>query len=187
MSPSQEASLGSKIRSKLDGNGFGDILLIAHDNNFFRLDEAIDALSENPKTFDGVAFHAYSGTLDAMEQFREQTENQDNWLTEFSTQVRDTTTAWDSMFYFLDSIFLPAANYYSRSVSFHSFLLAREQQVRSWSYEADDRFILEAFTFFVCASLTNLYLPPSFFLLRSLRSFFGTLLSIKASDQDCHR
>ena len=104
--------------------------MIAHDNNFFRLDEAIDALSENPKTFDGVGFHAYSGSIDAMEQFREQTENQDNWLTEFSTQVRDTTTAWDSMFYFLDSIFLPATNYYSRSVSSHSFLPAREQQVR---------------------------------------------------------
>ncbi|KAI0726290.1 glycoside hydrolase superfamily [Fomitopsis betulina] len=114
ISASQEADIGTALRSLMNDNGFTDQLIIGYEHNW---DDAgaypVTLMEDAPNAFSGASFHCYAGSVSDQQTFVNDEPGKAVYFTECTGEYGSDW--WSDIKWYMDNIFLGAPNYYAQT------------------------------------------------------------------------
>ncbi|EED79950.1 hypothetical protein POSPLDRAFT_135050 [Postia placenta Mad-698-R] len=114
ISASQEAAIGTQLRSLMDSNGFSDTIIIGYEHNWNDAGEyPVTLMQDAESAFAGVSFHCYAGSVSDQQTFYNAYPNKNIYFTECTGEFGSDW--WSDIKWYMDNIFIGSPNYYSQS------------------------------------------------------------------------
>ncbi|PIL22419.1 hypothetical protein GSI_15107 [Ganoderma sinense ZZ0214-1] len=114
ISASQEAQIGTTLRSLMNSNGFSNTKIIGFDHNWNHAGAYPVQLMESAyNAFSGVAFHCYSGSVGQQDTFEAAYPNKEIYFTECTGEYGSDW--WSDIKWYMDNIFVGAVEHYAKS------------------------------------------------------------------------
>ncbi|TDL27029.1 glycoside hydrolase [Rickenella mellea] len=105
ISASQEAQIGTQLRTLLNNNGFSGVRIIGYDHNW---DDAstypVQLMQQAGDAFAGVSFHCYAGTVAQQDAFHALYPQKEIYFTECSGELGSDW--WSDIKWYMDNIFI---------------------------------------------------------------------------------
>ncbi|KAJ7149366.1 glycoside hydrolase family 30 protein [Mycena filopes] len=109
-----EATIGKALRTLMDSNGFGTTKILGFDHNFSgAATYAVQLMQQAPTAFAGAAFHCYSGTVGAINNFTAAFPDKEVHLTECSGVYGSDW--WGDIKGYTDGLFVGGPDHGARS------------------------------------------------------------------------
>ena len=114
ISASQEAAIGTSLRSLMNDNGFTDQVIIGYEHNW---DDAgaypVTLMNDAPNAFSGASFHCYAGSVSDQQTFVNDEPGKAVYFTECTGEFGSDW--WSDIKWYMDNIFIGSPNYYAQT------------------------------------------------------------------------
>ncbi|THH04832.1 hypothetical protein EW145_g5236 [Phellinidium pouzarii] len=119
---SQEAQIGTALRTLLNNNGFSGVKIIGYEHNW---DDAanypVQLMQQAENAFAGVSFHCYAGSVDEQNDFHTQYPQKEIYFTECSGTIGSDW--WSDIKWYMDNLFIGAITYNAHAGLMWNFAL----------------------------------------------------------------
>ncbi|KAI0333703.1 glycoside hydrolase [Cubamyces sp. BRFM 1775] len=114
ISASQEAQIGSALRSLMNSNGFSSVRIIGYDHNW---DDAagypVQLMDDASSAFSGVAFHCYAGNFTQQDSFHNAFPSKEIYFTECTGEYGSDW--WSDIKWYMENIFIGSVTHSSKN------------------------------------------------------------------------
>ncbi|KAJ8461900.1 hypothetical protein ONZ51_g11249 [Trametes cubensis] len=114
ISASQEAQIGSTLRSLMNSNGFSGVRIIGYDHNW---DDAagypVQLMDDASSAFSGVAFHCYAGNFTQQDSFHNAFPSKEVYFTECTGEYGSDW--WSDIKWYMENIFIGSVTHSSKN------------------------------------------------------------------------
>ncbi|KAI0345963.1 glycoside hydrolase [Trametopsis cervina] len=115
ISASQEAAIGTTLRSLLNNNGLSSVKIVGYEHNW---NDAggypVQLIQQANSAFSGVAFHCYSGTVGQQDTFHNAFPDKEIYFSECSGTLGSDW--WSDIKWYIDNLYVGSVEHNSRSV-----------------------------------------------------------------------
>ncbi|KAI0821952.1 glycoside hydrolase [Trametes gibbosa] len=114
ISASQEASIGTALRTLMIANGFSGVRIVGYDHNWS--DAAgypVQLLNDATSTFSGVAFHCYAGNFTQQDSFHNAFPSKEVYFTECTGEYGSDW--WTDIKWYMENIFIGSVTHSAKS------------------------------------------------------------------------
>ncbi|KAK2462623.1 hypothetical protein APHAL10511_005356 [Amanita phalloides] len=109
-----EAGLGNTLKVLLDGNGLGNVKIVAYDHNWINASTyPVEVMQYATFAFSGAAFHCYSGSVSEQQNFHNAYPNKELYFTECTGTIGSDW--WSDVKWHMNNIFIGSLQYWARS------------------------------------------------------------------------
>ncbi|KAI0802063.1 glycoside hydrolase [Irpex lacteus] len=115
ISASQEAQIGTTLRSLMNSNGFSNVKLIGYEHNWN--DAAaypVQVIQQANSAFAGVAFHCYAGSVSQQDSFHNAFPSKEVYFTECSGSLGSDW--WSDIKWYMDNLYVGSVEHWSSAV-----------------------------------------------------------------------
>ncbi|KAH9889777.1 glycoside hydrolase [Cubamyces lactineus] len=114
ISASQEAQIGSTLRSLMNSNGFSGVRIVGYDHNW---DDAagypVQLMDDASSAFSGVAFHCYAGNFTQQDSFHNAFPSKEIYFTECTGEYGSDW--WSDIKWYMENIFIGSVTHSSKN------------------------------------------------------------------------
>ncbi|KAI0369367.1 glycoside hydrolase [Pilatotrama ljubarskyi] len=114
ISASQEAQIGTALRTLMNANGFSGVRIVGYDHNWN--DAAgypVELMDDASSAFSGVAFHCYSGNFTQQDSFHNAFPSKEVYFTECTGEYGSDW--WTDIKWYMENIFIGSVTHSSKS------------------------------------------------------------------------
>ncbi|KAH9841366.1 glycoside hydrolase superfamily [Rhodofomes roseus] len=114
ISASQEADIGTQLRTLMNDNGFSSTVIIGYEHNWNDAGAyPVTLMQDAPNAFSGASFHCYSGSVSDQQTFESAYPDKAVYFTECTGEYGSDW--WSDIKWSMDNIFIGAPNYWAQT------------------------------------------------------------------------
>ncbi|KAJ7229239.1 glucan endo-1,6-beta-glucosidase [Mycena rebaudengoi] len=113
MSPSVEGRIGAKLRKLLNGQGFSKVKLVGYEHNWNNAgDYPVELMQDDGESYNGVAFHCYSGNVGNQDMFHSAFPDKAIYFTECTGTIGSDW--WSDIKWYMDNLWIGSLEHYAQ-------------------------------------------------------------------------